>query len=53
MKFYAIQSKNGIMMNACVTVYNRMIVVLVIKVTGGILVNMIVSVIKQVQFLSI
>ena len=42
MKVYAIQSKNGIMMNACVTVNNRMIGVPVKKVTGEILVNVIV-----------
>ena len=53
MKVYVIQSKNGIMMNACVTVNNRMIGVPVKKVTGEILVNVIVSVIKQVKFLSI
>ena len=53
MKIYVIQNKNGIVMNAFERVKYQMIYVLVKKVTGGIVVHVVVSVIKHVQFLSI
>ena len=50
MKMYVIQSKHGIMMNVSENLKNQLIGVLVKKITGGILVRMIVSVIKNAKF---
>ena len=53
MKMYAIESKNGIVMNVSESTKNYLIGVLVKKVTCGILVNMIVSMLKHVKLESI
>ena len=50
---HVIQSKNGMMMNVGVNVENYMIRVFVEKVTGGILVRMIVSVMKHLKLVSV
>ena len=53
MKMYAIESKNGIVMNVSESTKNYLIGVLVKKVTCGILVNMIVNMLKHVKLESI
>ena len=53
MKVYVIQSKNGIMLTASISVKNYMIGVLAKMVISGILAHVIVNVIKYVKLTNI
>ena len=53
MKVYVIQSKNGIVINADVSVKNKMIGFLVKKVICGILVRVIVSLMRHQKLMNI